>query len=128
MKRLAALVPAALLAAVARRPRRRHRPRRRGRHVAPEGRWPRRLHDEAEDDPARPPTAEHAKAQKECWQQVPGLEMPATRPASRSADEKIKANNLDSRARAIERELKRREIAEKDAQRAEKDAARTDKP
>lgn len=84
-----------------------------------------RLRDEAADL-RRVAADEHAKAQTGCWKKF--LVSRCLDQAGQAfRDEKLKAANLESRARAIERELKRREIAEKDAQRAGKEAAQADK-
>jgi hypothetical protein len=65
---------------------------------------------------------EHARAQTECWKKF--LVSRCLDQAGQSyRDEKLKAASLESRSRAIERELKRRELADRDARRAEKDAA-----
>jgi DNA-directed RNA polymerase alpha subunit len=85
-----------------------------------------RLRQEAADV-RRIAADEHAKAQTECWKKF--LVSRCLDQAGQALrDEKLKAANLESRARAIERELKRREIAEKDAQRAAKEAAQAGKP
>lgn len=81
-----------------------------------------RLHDEAKEVRTAA-EAEYAKAQKECWHKF--LVSKCLDEAGLTLRrEKAKATSLDSRARAIERELKRREVAAKDAMRAEQDAAR----
>lgn len=122
MKRLAALVPAALLMLPS-------APR--AEDTAPPPAVSdsatlqadaRRLHDEA--DKARTAAeAEQAKAQKECWHKFL-VSKCLDESGQAYRNEKAKANSLDSRARAIERELKRREVAEKEARRQEKDGAR----
>jgi colicin import membrane protein len=82
----------------------------------------RRLHDEA-DETRSVAEADYAKAQKECWRKfLVSKCLDETGQAYRN--EKAKANSLDSRARAIERELKRRQVAEKDAKRIEKESAK----
>jgi colicin import membrane protein len=82
-----------------------------------------RLHDEAKEVRTVAET-EFAKAQKECWNKF--LVSKCLDDAGLTLRrEKAKAASLDSRARAIERELKRREVAEKDAKRAEKEAAQS---
>jgi colicin import membrane protein len=84
-----------------------------------------RLRDEAADV-RRLATDEHSQAQKECWRKF--LVSRCLEEAAQShRDEDRKAGSLESRARAIERELKRREIADKDARRAEKEAAQAGK-
>lgn len=81
-----------------------------------------RLHEEA-GAVRQTAEAEHAAAQKTCWKRF--LVSKCLDDASLSLrKEKARAAGLDSRARAIERDLKRREIAEKDAKRAAEDAAR----
>ncbi|MDR1999941.1 MAG: hypothetical protein LBP94_00190 [Zoogloeaceae bacterium] len=66
---------------------------------------------------------EHANAQNACWKKF--LVSSCLEDAGQAyRDEKLKASRLESRAHAIDRELKRREIAEKDAKRAAEDAAR----
>jgi colicin import membrane protein len=82
----------------------------------------RRLHDEA-DTTRKTAEAEHTKAQKECWNKFLVSKCQDDARLSLRRD-KAKALALESRAHTIERELKRREIAEKDAKRAEEDAAR----
>jgi colicin import membrane protein len=85
-----------------------------------------RLRDEA-TEVRRLAAEEHTRAQQECWKKF--LVSRCLDQAGQAfRDEKLKAANLDSRARAIERELKRREIAEKDAQRAAKDTTPAGKP
>jgi colicin import membrane protein len=82
----------------------------------------RRLHDEA-DQTRNAAETEKAKAEKECWRKfLVSKCLDETGQAYRN--EKAKANALDSHARAIERELKRREVAEKDARRIEKEGAK----
>jgi colicin import membrane protein len=82
----------------------------------------RRLHDEA-DETRNAAEAEQTKAQKECWRKfLVSKCLDETGQAYRN--EISKANSLDSRARAIERELKRRQVAEKDAKRIEKESAK----
>lgn len=81
-----------------------------------------RLHDEAKGVRTAA-EAEFAKAQKECWHKF--LVSKCLDEAGLTLRrEKAKAASLDSHARTIERELKRREVAEKDAKRAEEDAKR----
>ena len=77
-----------------------------------------RLDDEARDIRSAA-EIEHAKAQKTCWKQFM-VSRCLDQAGQTLRDEKLKAANLESRARAIQRELKRREIAEKDARRAGK--------
>jgi hypothetical protein len=84
-----------------------------------------RLHDEATDI-RRVATDEHGKAQKECWKKFL-VSKCLDEVGQNFRNEKLKAANLESRARGIERELKRREIAERDAQRAAKDAEQAGK-
>lgn len=82
----------------------------------------RRLHEEA-DAIRLAADARHAEAKKACWQKF--LVNACVEDVTRAMqDEKIRANNLDKEARGIERELKQREIAAKDARRAERDATR----
>ena len=84
-----------------------------------------RLRGEA-DDVRRVAAEEHTRAQKECWKTF--LVSRCLDQAGQALrDEKLKAAGLESRSRAIERELKRREVADKDAQRAAKDAAQAGK-
>jgi hypothetical protein len=79
-----------------------------------------RLRDEAADV-RRVATDEHARAQKDCWKKF--LVSRCLDEAGQTLrNEKLKAASLESRARAIELELKRREIADKDAKRAAKEA------
>jgi hypothetical protein len=80
-----------------------------------------RLHDEARDIRAAAEVA-HARAQNECWKKFL-VSRCLDQAGQAHRDEKLKAAKLEGRARAIERELKRREIAEKDAKQAEKEAA-----
>ncbi len=81
-----------------------------------------RLHDEAKEVRTAA-EAEFALAQKECWHKF--LVSKCLDEAGLTLRrEKAKASSLDSHARAIERELKRREVAEKDAKRTEEDAKR----
>jgi hypothetical protein len=69
---------------------------------------------------------EYARAQKACWNKI--LVSHCQEESGQTyRDEKLKASRLESQARAIEREITRRKIAEKDARRAADDAAR-DKP
>lgn len=82
-----------------------------------------RLRDEAVDV-RRLAADEHGRAQRECWKKFL-VSRCLEQAAQAQRNENLKAASLESRSRAIERELKRREIAEKDARRAEKDAART---
>lgn len=77
-----------------------------------------RLNDEARDIRSAA-EVEHAKAQKTCWKQFM-VSRCLDQAGQTLRDEKLKAANLESRARAIQRELKRREVAEKDARRAGK--------
>ncbi len=70
---------------------------------------------------------EHTQAQKECWRKFL-VSRCLEEAAQNHRNEDRKAASLESRARAIERDLKRREIAEKDARRAEKEAAQAGKP
>jgi colicin import membrane protein len=85
-----------------------------------------RLHEEAIDI-RRVATDEHAKAQTVCWKKF--LVSKCLDEAGQNfRNEKLKAASLESRARSIERELKRREVAERDAQRAAKEAAQAGKP
>jgi hypothetical protein len=84
-----------------------------------------RLHEEAIDI-RRIATDEHTKAQKECWKKFL-VSKCLDESGQNFRNEKLKAASLESHARSIERELKRREIAAKDAQRAEKEAAQTGK-
>lgn len=81
-----------------------------------------RLADEARDIRATA-EVEHARAQNACWKKFL-VSRCLDEAGQRFRDEKLKAAQLESRSRAIERELKRREIAEKDARRAAEDAAR----
>lgn len=84
-----------------------------------------RLKDEAREIRAAAEAA-HARAQTECWKKF--LVTRCHEQAGQTfRDEKLKADKLANRARAIERELKRREIAEKDARRAEKEAKQAEK-
>lgn len=84
-----------------------------------------RLRGEA-DDVRRVAAEEHTRAQQECWKKF--LVSRCLDQAGQALrDAKLKAANLESRSRAIERELKRREVAEKDAQRAAQDAAQAGK-
>ena len=84
-----------------------------------------RLQDEARDIRSAA-EVEHAKAQKTCWKQFM-VSRCLDGAGQTLRDEKLKAANLESRARAIQRELKRRELADKEAKRAEKDSARSGK-
>lgn len=84
-----------------------------------------RLRDEAVDV-RRLATDEHTQAQKECWRKFL-VSRCLEEAAQNHRNEDRKAASLESRARAIERELKRREIADKDARRAEKEAAQAGK-
>lgn len=84
-----------------------------------------RLRDEAADL-RRVAAEEHTRAQQECWQKFL-VSRCLDQAGQAHRDEKLKAANLESRSRAIERELKRREVAERQAKRAEKDAAQGDK-
>jgi hypothetical protein len=84
-----------------------------------------RLRDEAAEV-RRLATDEHTQAQKECWRKFL-VSRCLEEAAQNHRNEDRKAASLESRSRAIERELKRREIAEKDAQRAEKEAAQAGK-
>jgi molybdopterin-guanine dinucleotide biosynthesis protein A len=84
-----------------------------------------RLKDEAREIRAAAEAA-HSRAQTECWKKF--LVTRCHEEAGQTfRDEKLKADKLTNRARAIERELKRREIAEKDAKRAEKEAKQAEK-
>lgn len=81
----------------------------------------RRLHDEA-DQIRTAAEAQHAQAQKDCWHKF--LVSRCLEEAAQTLrSEKARAGGLDSRARALERDLKRREIAAKDARRAAAEAA-----
>jgi hypothetical protein len=84
-----------------------------------------RLDDEAKDIRSAA-EVEHAKAQKTCWKQFM-VSRCLDEAGQTLRDEKLKAARLEGRARAIQRELKRREVAEKEARRAEKDAAKAGK-
>jgi hypothetical protein len=81
-----------------------------------------RLGDEARDIRSAA-EVEHARAQNDCWKKFL-VSRCLDEAGQRFRDEKLKAAQLESRSRAIERELKRREIAEKDARRSAEDAAR----
>jgi colicin import membrane protein len=81
-----------------------------------------RLRDEAADI-RRVAADNNDRASKECWKTFL-VSRCLDKAGQAHRDEKLKATSLESRSRAIERELKRREIAEKDAQRAAKDAAK----
>lgn len=84
-----------------------------------------RLRGEA-DDLRRVAAEEHTRAQQECWKKF--LVSRCLDQAGQALrDAKLKAANLEGRSRTIERELKRREVAEKDAQRAAQDAAQAGK-
>ncbi len=84
-----------------------------------------RLHDEATDI-RRVAEVEYAKAQKECWRKF--LVTRCLDDAGQTfRDEKLKAAGIDSRARTMERELKRREVADRDARRARKEAEQAGK-
>lgn len=82
-----------------------------------------RLTDEARDIRSGA-EVEHVRAQNACWKKFL-VSRCLEEAAQKYRDEKLKAAQLESRSRAIERELKRREIAEKDARRAAEDAARS---
>jgi colicin import membrane protein len=70
---------------------------------------------------------QHVVAQKACWKKF--LVTACLDEAGQAfRNERSKANALESRAGGIERELKRRQVAERDAKRAEKDAAQAAKP
>jgi colicin import membrane protein len=84
-----------------------------------------RLNDEARDIRSAA-EVEHAKAEKTCWKQFM-VSRCLDEAGQTWRDEKLKAAKLESRARAIQRELKRREIAAKEARRAEKEAAQAGK-
>jgi colicin import membrane protein len=62
-------------------------------------------------------------AEKACWKKFL-VQACLDEVGQQFRDELSKANALDSRARANEREIKRREVAARDARRAAKDAAR----
>jgi colicin import membrane protein len=81
----------------------------------------RTLHRQA-DELRQVGETEFTAAQKSCWERF--LVSSCLDEAAQSQrDKKLAAAKLDSRARAMERELKRREIAEKDAKRARENAA-----
>ncbi len=81
----------------------------------------RALHRQA-DELRQTGEAEFTAAQKSCWKRF--LVSSCLDEAAQSQrDKKLAASRLDSQARAMERELKRREIAEKDAKRARENVA-----
>jgi len=84
-----------------------------------------RLRDEAAEI-RRIAADNNERANKECWQTFL-VSRCLDKAGQAHRDEKLKATSLESRSRAIERELKRREIAEKDAQRAKQDAGQAGK-
>ncbi|MBI4995602.1 MAG: hypothetical protein HZC22_01605 [Rhodocyclales bacterium] len=80
-----------------------------------------RLRDEAADV-RRVAAEEHTRAQQECWKTFL-VSRCLDQAAQAHRDGKLKAANLESRSRAIERELKRREVVERQTKRAERKAA-----
>ncbi|MBU1236308.1 MAG: hypothetical protein KJ634_09895 [Gammaproteobacteria bacterium] len=81
----------------------------------------RALHRQA-DELRQAGETEFTAAQKSCWERfLVSSCLDAAAQAQR--DRKLAAARLDSQARAMERELKRREIAAKDAKRAKEKAA-----
>jgi len=88
----------------------------------------RRLH--AEGDGIRTAAeAQRVADEKACWKKFL-VQACLDEAGQRFRDERAKANALDSKARAMERELKRRGVAEREARRAEKEVERQkrDKP
>jgi colicin import membrane protein len=67
--------------------------------------------------------AEYPRAQKACWQTFL-VSRCLAEVGQKYRDEKLKASQMESRARAMQRDLKRREITERDAKRAIENATR----
>jgi colicin import membrane protein len=122
MKRLAVLVAAALFALPSLVPAEDTAPPPAAGDKAAMQAEARRLHDEA-DETRNTAETEYAKAQKECWRKFL-VSKCLDETGQTYRNEKAKANALDSHARSIERELKRREVAEKEAKRIEKEGAK----